>query len=456
MKKPTKNRPCGAVILDRARARERTLDLARFIDASPMPYQASAEVQRRLVDAGFTELREGDAWKLEPGRGHFVVRADTTVVAFRVGTRAPAETGFSMVGAHIDSPNLRVKPNAETTTMGYRQLAVEIYGGAILASWPDRDLGLAGRVVLQTGKRRAQTTALVTIRRPIARVANLAIHLNRKINDDGLKLDKQRHMPPILGLDDTAEDEVWSLRALLSDELGVAMDEIVTFDLGFFDVQPCAVGGIHEEFLFAPRLDNLGSSHAGLAALLEASRRTPAAQSSWILALYDHEECGSQSLQGAMGTVLRDVASRIAVSHPKAGTNAPEEILRALARSFLVSADMAHAVHPNYVESHEPDHRPRLNHGPVVKRNDNQRYATDGDTAARFIACCRDAGFDPQVFVARSDGPCGTTIGPIAAAATGVAVVDVGNPMLSMHSAREACGAWDQDLMVEALVRHFG
>jgi aspartyl aminopeptidase len=446
----------GAVILDRDRARARALDLCRYVDASPMPYQASAESVRRLREAGYSLLREGDAWDLEPGRGYFVTRADTTVIAFRVGKQAPSATGFSLVGAHIDSPNLRVKPNADGLAAGYWVLGVDVYGGAILASWPDRDLGLAGRVVLRSAKTGAQRTALVEIRRPIARVSNLAIHLNRKINDDGLKLDKQRHLPPMLGLDDTAEGEAWSLRELLGREIGVGAGEIVTFDLGLFDVQPSTLGGLHEEFVFAPRLDNLGSSHAGLSALCAATSRTRGApETTWILALYDHEECGSQSHQGAMGTVLRDVMSRLAAAHPKAGPNAAEEAFRAMARSFLISADMAHAVHPNYSEVHEPDHRPYLNRGPVIKRNDNQRYATDGDTGARFVALCREAGFEPQVFVNRSDLPCGTTIGPIAAAASGVSVVDVGNPMLSMHSIRECCGTWDADLMIEAMARHF-
>lgn len=435
---------------DRARARERALDLCRFIDASPMPYHACAEAVRRLGEAGFSRLDEGEPWTLRAGHGYFVTRADTTVVAFRVGKDAPATTGFRVVGAHVDSPNLRVKPRPETTTLGYRQLGVEVYGGAILASWLDRDLGLAGRVTIAAPG--GPKSRLVTIRRPIARVPNLAIHLNRKINDDGLKVDKQRHLPPILGLDDTSGGGAWSLRNLLAAELSVDPRDVLTFDLGLFDTQPSALGGLHEEFVFAPRLDNLGSSHAGLTALLEATRAVRSPASSWVLALYDHEECGSQSHQGAMGTVLRDVLTRIAATHPQAPADA-DAAFRAFARSFMVSADMAHAVHPNHPELHEPEHRPFLNRGPVVKRNENQRYATDGDTAATFVALCREAGFEPQVFVSRTDLPCGTTIGPIAAAASGVPVVDVGNPMLSMHSIRECCGTYDQDLMVEAFVR---
>lgn len=440
----------GAVILDPARARQRALDLCAYIDASPMPYQACAESVRRLREAGYEALDEGDAWKLEPGRGYYVTRADTTVLAFRLGAKAPSATGFSVVGAHLDSPNLRVKPHAETGSSGYRQLSVDVYGGAILATWLDRDLGIAGRVVVE-GKG-GPSSRLVAIRRPIARIANLAIHLNRKVNDEGLHVDKQRHLPPFLGLDDTAEGEAWSLRRLLAGELGVADGAIASFDLGLFDTLPSTLGGLREEFVFAPRLDNLGSSHAGLTALLASSAKVRSPETSWVLALYDHEECGSQSHQGAMGTVLRDVMTRVALLHPDAGRGA-DEAFRAFARTFMVSADMAHAVHPNHPEVHEPDHRPFLNRGPVVKRNDNQRYATDGGSGARFAVLCREAGFEPQVFVNRSDLPCGTTIGPIAAATTGVQVVDVGNPMLSMHSARECSGTWDQDLMIEAMTR---
>lgn len=451
-------KPNGAVILDAARATARARDLCAFIDASPMPYQAVAECARRLAAAGYEELLESAEWKLAPGRGYFVTRNSTTILAFRLAAAAPSATGVALVGAHVDSPNLRVKPRAESGSEGYRTLAVEVYGGPILATWTDRDLGLAGRVVLAdagTGPRGGVRQAMVAIRRPIARVSNLAIHLNRNVNEDGLKLDKQRHLPPMLGLDDTAAGEEWSLRRLLAAEIGAKADDILGYDLGLFDVTPSALGGLHGEFVFAPRLDNLGSSHAALTALVDAGKRGGAQESSWLIALYDHEECGSQSLQGAQGTFVRDVLSRIATTHPAAGRNAQEEIGRTLARSLLVSADMAHAVHPNYAEYHEPAHKPRLNRGPAVKRNENQRYATDGESSALFTNLCRAAGFEPQHFVSRTDLPCGTTIGPIAAAGVGLKTVDVGNPMLSMHSIRECCGTYDQDLMVEAFLRHF-
>jgi len=447
------------VLLDAARATARARDLCAFVDASPMPFQAVAESARRLVAAGFEELAESAAWKLEAGRGYFVTRNTSTILAFRLAAKAPSETGVALVGAHVDSPNLRVKPRAETTVEGYRRLEVEVYGGPILATWTDRDLGIAGRVVLAgdgAGPRGGVRQKLVTIRRPIARTSNLAIHLSRGVNDDGLKLDKQRHLPPMLGLDDTAQGEEWSLRKLLAAEAGVAPDEILSYDLGLFDVTPATLGGLRDEFVFAPRLDNLGSSHAALTALIEAGKRRGAKQeSSWLIALYDHEECGSQSLQGAQGTFVRDVLSRIATTHPSAGARQEEEIGRTLARSLLVSADMAHAVHPNHPEMHDPMHKPRLNRGPAIKRNENQRYATDGESSALFANLCRDAGFEPQHFVSRTDLPCGTTIGPIAAAGVGLKTVDVGNPMLSMHSIRECCGTYDQDLMIEAFVRFF-
>ena len=447
----------AAVILDAKRAVARAKDMCAFIDASPMPYQAVAECARRLAAAGFRELAEGAEWKLEPGRGYWVTRNSTTLLAFRLAAKAPSSTGVALVGAHVDSPNLRVKPRADTVSEGYRQLGVEVYGGPILATWTDRDLGLAGRVVLSgdgAGPRGRVREHLVTIRRPVARVSTLAIHLNRAVNDEGMKLDKQRHLPPMLGLAGAGGD-AWSLRRLLADEAGAAEEDVLGFDVGLFDVTPSAIGGIDGELVFAPRLDNLGSSHAALTALIEASRGGKSQECSWLIALFDHEECGSQSMQGAQGTFVRDVLARIATTHPAAGASAQEEIGRTISRSLLVSADMAHAVHPNYAELHEPRHRPRLNAGPVIKRNENQRYATDGESSALFERLCRDAGFAPQHFAMRTDLPCGTTIGPIAAAGVGLKTVDVGNPMLSMHSIRECCGTYDQDLMVEAFLRLF-
>jgi aspartyl aminopeptidase len=445
------------IVLDRARARQRALDLCRYIDAGPMPQFGAQESARRLEEAGFELLDERATWKLEPGRCYYTLRNGTTVIAFRVGADAPSKTGIHAVAAHLDSPNLRVKPLADQTKDGYLQLAVDVYGGALLATWGDRDLGLSGRVLLRSDGALgldAVESVLIRIDRPIARVANVAIHLNRTVNKDGLCYDKQRHLPPLLGLADSTEDESAALVDLLARELGIAKERILDFDLGLHDVVPCTLGGLHEEFVFAPRLDNLACSHAGLVALLAACEVTPdPPETSWMLALYDHEECGSRSAQGALGTALSDVVNRLAAGHPKAESDAVEAVARTVARSFLVSADMAHAVHPNYGEFHSELDRPAMNQGPVIKRNDNQRYATDGESSAVFRRLCQDAGFEPQDYCHRSDLACGSTIGPLTSALSGIKTVDVGNPMLSMHSIREMCGTYDQDLMIEALRR---
>lgn len=444
------------VILDRARALDRAHDLLDYVDASPMPYLAAAETTRRLVAAGYRRLEEGAAWDLEPGGGYFLDRNGSTVVAFRLGTRPPADTGVSAVGAHLDSPNLRIKPRGGYTQFGHRQLAAEMYGGALLATWTDRDLGLSGRVVLRadgvSGEARWPVeTRLVRVDRPVARVPNLAIHLNRGVNNDGLQLDRQTQVLPLVGMDSLGDGSHWGFREWLAGELDVAADRILDYDLGLHDVTPSVLGGLDQEFIFAPRLDNLGSSHAGLVALLEQSGSVEAPETSWLLALYDHEEVGSQSLQGAQGNFVAEVVRRMASGHPDASGD--DLGSRTLARSYLVSADMSHALHPNYASYSETTHRPLLNRGPAIKRNDNQRYATDGESSARFRELCRAAGFEAQDYVHRSDLPCGSTIGPMTAAGVGIKTVDVGCPMLSMHSVREMAGTFDHDLMIEALRR---
>ncbi len=430
----------------------RAEDLCSFLDASPMPYQAVAECVRRLDAAGFTLLDEADAWQLQAGGGYYVIRASSTVVAFRVGSAAPADAGFVLVGAHTDSPNLRLKPDAVRASAGYDTLAVDVYGGAIIASWTDRDLGLAGRVVLRGGDdgspRGGVTERFVNIRRPIARVANLAIHLNRTVNSEGLKLDKQRHLSALLGL---ARGR--TLSDLLADELGADATDVLDFDLGLYDIQGATIGGPDGELLFSARLDNLASSHAALVALVEAEATS---EQTRLIALFDHEECGSRSAQGADSSILADIVRRIAAAHPQSGGDPFESSARACARSLLVSADMSHALHPNYAAYHDAGRPPLLGRGPVIKRNDNQRYATDGESAAHFAQFCRKAGFEPQYYVHRSDLPCGSTIGPMSSALSGIKTVDVGNPMLSMHSAREMCGTFDHDLMIEAMAQLFG
>ena len=426
-------------------------DLLAFIDRSPTPYHAVAEATRRLRGAGFRELGEADLWDLSPGDRRYVVRGEGSLVAFEVGHAPPVESGFRAIGAHTDSPNLRLKPLADLTGHGYRQLAVEPYGGVLLHTWLDRDLSLAGRVTLrEDGEPR---TLLLDFERPLLRVPNLAIHLQREIRTEGLKLNAQTHSVPIVGLEDAPP-----LRELLASEIEsrnagrVTPDEILAFDLMAYDVQPAIVSGARGEFVHAARLDNLASCHAAILALLGAGD-PGGAEFTRLVVLYDHEEVGSRSAQGAGGPLLADSLERI-VSGYKGG--APQGLARAVARSVLVSVDMAHAVHPNYADRHEPGHHPRVGGGPVIKQNASQAYASDAHTAGLFRDLCSAAGVEPQYFVTRSDLACGSTIGPISAARVGVPTVDVGNPMLSMHSCREMAGSADVEPMIRVLRGFFG
>ncbi len=425
-----------------SRASDPVRDLLDFIDASPTPWHATAECVRRLEAAGYRALDEREPFELAAGDKVFVVRGGSTVVALELGTEPPSQGGFRLVGAHTDSPNLRVKPKGEAGAHGVRQIAVEPYGGVLLHTWLDRDLSIAGRVVVRRDG--ALEPKLVRIDRPVCRVASLAIHLNRTVNEEGLKLNAQSHLAPHLALESAGPETIVSLVATAA---GVAPADIYGHDLCLYDVVPAARGGAHEELIFAPRLDNLASCHAGLSALVAS---TGAVRSTRGVVLYDHEEIGSMSKQGADSPLLADVLERVALARD-ARSDAGH---RALARSFLISADMAHAVHPNWSDRHEPTHMPRLGAGPVIKSNQNQRYATDGESAARFAAWCQAADVVPQHFVTRSDLACGSTIGPITAGRLGVATVDVGNPMLSMHSIREMAGAADVAPMI-AVMRAF-
>jgi len=423
-------------------------DLLRFIDRSPTPYHAVAEGTRRLAAAGFRSLDEGELWQLAPGDARYVVRGGGSLLAFVVGERQPAEAGFHWIGAHTDSPNLRVKPAPDLAREGYQQLALEPYGGVLLHTWLDRDLSLAGRVSVTTPN--GVATRLVDFRRPLLRVPNLAIHLQREITSEGLKLNAQTHAVPVLG---TAGGP--PLAELLAAELGgspaVSARDVVGFDLMAYDVQPAARAGVRGELLFAPRLDNLTSCHAAVSALV-AAREAPLAAWTNGIVLCDHEEVGSRSAEGAAGSFLADGLGRIVES---VVGGAAQGLARAVARSLLISADMAHAVHPNYADKHEPGHRPRFGGGPVLKVNANQAYASDGPGIGFVTTLARGCGFEPQHFVTRSDLACGSTIGPIAAAQLGMRTVDLGNPMLSMHSCRELAAAADVEPLLALLGRFF-
>ena len=413
-------------------------DLLQYIDAAPTPFHAVAETTHRLDAAGYVALREDEVWDVGPGDKVYVTRGGGSLAAFHIGAEPAPDSGFRLIGAHTDSPNLRIKPNPEIARSGYAQLGVEPYGGVLLHTWVDRDLSLAGRVATRDG-----TIRLVRFEHALLRVPSLAIHLNRKVNTEGLKLNAQRHMTPILALDGLEGVE---LRVLLASELGdVEPRDILGWDLMAYDVQPASLGGAGQEFVQAARLDNLASCHAAVTALLaEASD----ARFTRGIVLYDHEEVGSRSAQGAASDFLRSCLQRLA-------GDLPEDFHRAMARSFLISADMAHGIHPNYVDMHEPKHQPLLGGGPVIKINVNQSYATDGQSWASFERWAGDADVHTQRFVVRSDLACGGTIGPITAAQLGIRTVDVGNPMLSMHSCREVAAAADVPKMIRVMTRYF-
>ncbi|MBG6215782.1 aspartyl aminopeptidase [Arthrobacter sp. CAN_A6] len=419
-------------------AAQHIADLGAYVSASPSSFHAAREGGLRLAAAGFLELHEPDAWSAGPGR-FFVVR-DGALIAWIVPESATPVTGFAILGAHTDSPSFKLKPKPTTGRHGWLQAGVEVYGGPLLNSWLDRELALAGRLVTHDGEEHLVSTG------PLLRFPQLAIHLDRAVND-GLSLDKQHHMNPIWGLGAPVEAD---LLGLLAERCGLDAASVGGFDVVVADTQEPRVFGADGEFFASGRLDNLTSVHAGLVALIQAASVETAGAPIAVLAAFDHEEVGSGSRSGASGPFLEDVLLRIS-----GGLGAGvEERMRALAASFCVSADAGHAVHPNYAERHDPANHPVLNGGPLLKINANQRYTTDAPGAAYWARLCRAAGVPYQEFVSNNGMPCGSTIGPLTATRLGIRTVDVGTPLLSMHSARELCGV-DDPAHLAAAVRAF-
>lgn len=429
--------------------RQQAEQLLTFIDASPSPWHAVDTLASRLAAAGFARLAEDQPWQLRAGCGYYVRRHDGAIIAFRTGDGALAEHGFRIVGAHTDSPGLRLKPKAAFARDGVSQLGVEIYGGPILATFTDRDLSLAGRVAVRAEGSFA--TRLLRFEQPLVRLPNLAIHMNREVNEQGLKLHKQHELPLLLGLAQMDAGADAAAQAgfdrLLAERLDVAPEAILNWEFNVYDTQPGAFWGAQQEFLADSQLDNLASCHAGLTALLAAGPAPHCA----LCAFFDHEEVGSTSHAGAGGSFLADVITRIALAF---GLDAGGE-RQALARSLLVSADMAHAYHPNFPNAYEPGHKLQINAGPAIKINANQRYSSDLDGVARFVLACERAGVPWQQYAHRSDLGCGSTIGPIVAAGLGVASVDVGCPLWAMHSLRESAGVADHAMMIAVLTQVF-
>lgn len=417
-------------------------DFGQFVQASPSPFHAAEEVARRLEAAGFARHSESDPWDASPG-GHVLVRGGA-VMAWRVPEDAGPDAGFRVVGTHTDSPGLVLKPSPDASHAGYQQVNVEVYGGMLRTSWLDRELGIAGRLFLSDGTRVLVKTP------PVMRIPQLAIHLDRKVNE-GLVLDPQQHLHPIWAVGHPRG----SILAYVAEQAGVEASQVVGFDLCAYDTQvPAGFGGA-DELYAAARMDNLLSVHAGVRAMLEPDTEldawfgTDAASTPCIdvLACFNHEEIGSGSDEGAAGPLLDHVLERTGRA---LGADA-EQLHQMYARSVVLSCDGAHAVHPNYTDRHDPDHQPVLNGGPVLKVNANQRYATTGGGAALWTRCCAAAGVQSQVIVSNNAMPCGSTIGPLTATRLGIRTIDVGVPMLSMHSAREMCGSLDPYALAQAI-----
>ncbi len=405
-------------------------DLADFVVESPSSYHAAAEVARQLTEAGFTELDEREGF--EEVSGDQFVRRDGSLIAWRVPPNTGPRSGFRIVGAHTDSPTFKLKPNPDSIRSGWQQVGMEVYGGGLLNSWLDRELGLAGRLVTMDGGVHLVRSG------PMLRIPQLAPHLDRSVNEK-LQLDRQQHMWPIVGAGDPSVHmlDVLCARAHLD------RSELAWFDIFAFTTEPPAVFGASDDLFACPRLDNLSSVHAGLRALIDTSPANDIA----VLACFDHEETGSSSRSGANGPVLEDALMRIATGLGYSG----DDWHALMARSHCVSADAGHLVHPNYADKHDPGNQPQVNAGPLLKLNANQRYATDAVGAAVWLRACEAADVPTQRFVSNNAVPCGSTIGPSTATRLGVTTVDAGIGLLSMHSAREMCGVDDPWLISRAM-----
>jgi aspartyl aminopeptidase len=411
--------------------------LSDFLHASPSSFHAVAEGARQLAAAGFVQLSETDPW--DSGAGSFFVIRDGALVAWHQPTDAGPTTPYRIVGSHTDSPGFKLKPQPTTASLGWLQAGVEVYGGPLFNSWLDRELEFAGRLAFRDG-----STALVRTG-ALLRFPQLAIHLDRGVNTDGLKLDPQRHLNPVIGLGDLRQTDLVGHLAKIAGQTGA---EVAGYDVHVADTQPPAVFGLDDAFFAAGRLDNLSSVHASLVAFLGVENGLSAVSDSIsVLAAFDHEEVGSETRSGASGPLLSDILTRVS-----AGLGASEsQRLRAFARSWCLSADASHSVHPNYPDRHDPVNRPVAGSGPILKINANQRYATDALGAAEWARSCDVAGVEYQEFVSSNSVPSGSTIGPLTATRLGIRTFDVGIPLLSMHSARELAGAADPEQLSRAI-----
>lgn len=407
------------------------------------PFHAVQAMVDRFRRAGFQALKELDSWSLKPGGRYYLTRNGSSIIAFTYGRAKSPIDGLRIAGAHTDSPCLRVKPQPENLKQGYFQLGVEVYGGVLLNPWFDRDLSLSGRVSFQD-KSKNLCSELIDFRKPIAIIPSLAIHLDREANSKRT-VNPQTDIPPLISI--PADDQQPDFRSLLLTQLiaehpDCGATKVLDYELGFYDVQPASLVGLNEDFIASARLDNLLSCFIGMEALIDSGDEV-----SSLLVCNDHEEVGSQSAVGAQGPMLKSVIERLA------GT--PEQRIGLIERSLLVSMDNAHGIHPNYAQRHDEKHGPKLNGGPVIKINANQRYASNSETSSLFKILCEQNSVPVQSFVVRSDMGCGSTIGPITAAELGIKTLDIGVPTFAMHSIRELAGSRDTEYLYTAINSFF-
>jgi aspartyl aminopeptidase len=417
-------------------------ELIQWIDASPTAFHAAEVLTSHLKEAGFEPLQMEMPWDLKPGGCYFVTKNDSAVIAFRVGNQSVAEAGFRLIGSHTDAPGFRIKPSAETISgKRYLRLNTEVYGGPIHHTWMDRPLTVAGRVMIASDDVMKPTQSLIHFKHPMAIIPNLAIHMNREVNQ-GAKFNPQTQLLPLVALTENGQaTEDW-LKKQVAAELKIEEDQILDWDLFLADAQPgCLIG---ENLISVGRQDNLSMVHASYQALT-ASKTIPATQ---VLVAYDNEEIGSRTMQGADSPWLSQVLERIAGKDR-------ETYFRALAQSFLVSADMAHALHPNYPEKHDPTNQPVLGKGPVIKINASYAYTSNAASIAVFEGICKAQDIPVQRYVNRSDARGGSTIGPITMRHLPISAIDIGSPVLGMHSIRELGEIKDHEWMIQAMTAFF-
>ncbi len=424
--------------------------LLRLLDVSPVNFLAVRTLEDELQRAGFECLDASEPLgEMPAGRQFYVKKNDSSLYAFRIGRRPLSEAGFHIICAHCDSPTFRIKPNAEMTGEGgIVRLNTEVYGGPVLSTWFDRPLSVAGRVILRTDDPMHPETQLIHIRRPLMQIANLAIHFNRQVND-GVKLSRQKDMLPLLGIVSGELERGQLLMNAICENLQVQADRVLDFDLYLYDATPACTFGAHDEFISSGRLDDLSMVFAGLDALIAAGDAVP--ETTQVLAVFDNEETGSQTKQGAGSPFLSSLVQRIVLT--QGGT--AEDYFRAVEKAFMISADNAHAWHPNYSEKYDPTNHPVLGGGPVIKFNAAQKYASDAASAAVFSELCRRAGVPCQRFVNHSDVAGGSTLGNILASSLPMRGVDMGNPILAMHSARETGAVADHEYCIRAFMQFY-